>query len=124
MKHTFDRCFKFKVGDESWEAYLITLEEMIELNSDDDDIEVDEETKGFVDFKDKCFFIQEGCVNKGTIRHELLHVYINQHNLESADVTVDQLEEIIATFFERHHDKYVKKVNQLYKKYKAFEGAQ
>lgn len=124
MRHNFDRCFKFKVGDEKWEAYLITEEEMIELNIDDEHFEVDEHTKGFVEFSDKCFFIQEGCVSKGTVRHELFHVYINQHNLESADITTDQFEEVVATFLERHHDKYVKKVNELYRKYKRFEGAQ
>ncbi len=116
MKHSFDRSFTFKFHDDDWEAYLITEEEFIELNENDEDI--DTEAIAMILMKDKCLFITEGNIDKITIGHELYHMFVKYFYIESADLTVDQFEEINAEFFGSEVDKFIKIRDELYNKYK------
>lgn len=123
MKHSFDRSFIFKFNEDSWEAYLITPEEFVELYEKVFPDEEPETSAGFVHFKDKCIFISEGYVDKETVAHELFHMVVDYFHLSSADITVDQFEEIIAVWLETNVDKFVKTRNTLTARFKKLEEA-
>ena len=120
MKYGFDRFFKFKINDDEWEMYLVTEEEYIELDNEDDDGK--EEAQGaMVKLDEKCLFVCEGNVNKGIITHELFHIYVDSFHLDSAEIDVDSFEEIVASFLQYQLDKFIKKRNQIYKQFIKLE---
>lgn len=126
MKYNYDRSFKFKINDDTWEAYLITTEELQELDAstgDDPLYEGDDETPAMVMPRKKCLFIVEGHVDKQIIAHELFHIWNEYFFIESADLTVEQYEEVIAKFLEEKLDTFVKMRNKLYNKFKTLEGS-
>lgn len=122
MKFEFDRSFKQKINDDFWELYLITEEEANELdeklNGDDDG--------GFraltlTGEDGRCIFFVEGNVTKAVVTHELIHLFVSYFHLDSANITVEQFEEIIAEFFEANLDKFIKTRNKLYNNLKKLE---
>lgn len=118
MTFTFDRFFKFKIRDEKWNCYLITDEEMIEVEqSIYPENEIKESSAGLLYFAGKSLFINEEHLNKATILHELFHIHIDYLHLSSADLDVDTFEEVIAVFLENEIDKLVKMRNKLYNKF-------
>lgn len=126
MKYSYDRSFKFKINDDTWEAYLITEDELKELDAntgDDPLFEGDDDLPAMVLPSEKCLFLAEGNVDKGIIAHELFHVYNEYFHTKSANLDVDQYEEVVANFLEERLDMFCKKRNFLYKKFKKFEGA-
>lgn len=113
---SYDRSFTFNFQGDEWEAYLITEEEFKELNEDDGDVEDD--AIAMVLTKKKCLFLTEGNVDKITIGHELYHMRISYLHLNSADLTVDQFEEVNAEFLGYEVDKFVRIRDELYMKFK------
>lgn len=122
--HQYDRYFKFKINEDTWMLYLLTEEEAIELDEkvNGDDASGDP-FAGMVTFEDRCLFLVESKANKGTILHELVHIYIDYMNLGSANLDVDQFEEVIAVWLENNVDKLIKMRDNIYRKYKKLEGA-
>lgn len=118
MKFQYDRGFKFNLNGDDWEAYLVTKEELIEHYAEDGETEPD----AFVDTENRCLFVSERCVSKEILGHELLHMFVESFHINSANLDVDQFEEIIAEFLGYSVDKFIKTRNQLYKKFKKFEG--
>lgn len=121
MKYEYDRKFKFKINDDTWEAYLITKEEADEL---------DEILSGVPDgfaaltttkSDGNCLFIVEGHVTKNVINHELFHIYVSYFCIDSSNINIDSFEEIIAEFLEHHLDKFIKKRNSIFNKFKKLE---
>lgn len=119
MQYAYDRSFKFKINDDFWEFYLITEEEAVELDDDDEGFKAITFTKE----DGRCMFVVEGNVTKQIIGHELFHVYVSYFNIDSANLDVDTFEEIIAEFLETSLDKFVKMRNKLFNRYKKLEGS-
>lgn len=122
MKFQYDRSFKFNFHDDEWEAYLITQEEFKELSDtidvDETTPDVDEDSIAMVLNTQKCLFLTEGNINKVTIGHELYHMFVRYFYIGSADLTVDQFEEINAEFLGDDVDKFIEIRNELYQKFK------
>lgn len=121
MKFDFDRQFKYKINDDMWRFFLITEEEAHEV--DEHYNQITEGFRAMTTTEDKCVFMVEGSVTKAIIAHELFHVYVSYFYLKSSNVTVDDFEEITAEFLEKDLDKFIKKRNTIYKKYKELENA-
>lgn len=121
MKHNYDRSFKFKINDDSWEGYLITEDEALELDMKKNDIE--DGFAALTSTDDRCLFIVETHVTKNIIAHELFHIYVSYFHIDSANVTIHQFEEIVAEFLEVNLSKFIKKQNYIFKKYKQLEGS-
>lgn len=119
MKFQYDRCFKFKLNEDAWEGYLVTAEELVEQYDEDDHVD----NAAFVDLENKCLFISEGHVKKEIIGHELTHMFVESFKVNSANLDVDQFEEVFADFLGEDVDKFVKIRNKLYNRFKKFEGA-
>ncbi len=122
MKYNYDRSFTFTFNDDAWEAFLVTEEEFKELDKEiseatGDDLEEDDAI-AMVLTKKNCLFLTEGNIDIQTIGHELYHMYVHYFNLNSADLTVDQFEEVNAEFIGHHIDKFIKIRDELYRKYK------
>lgn len=111
MKYQYDRSFKFKIRDDSWECYIVTDEEAAEL------WEKSEGFRGLTITEEKCIFINEEHLDKATIMHELFHLHVEYLHLSSADLSVDTFEEIIAVLLENEIDKLVKLRDRLYNKF-------
>ncbi len=119
MKHSYDRSFTFKINDDRWEAYLITEDEAEEL-----DMKKHDNGEGFgalTSPDDRSLFVVEGFVTKNIITHELFHIYVSYFHINSANITVDQFEEITAEFLEATLDKFIKKRNYIFKKFQELE---
>ena len=117
----FDRKFKFKVNDDTWRAILVTEEEAVEL-----DQELNDTNDGFnaiTVLNEKCLFITEGSVTKETVTHEMFHIYVYYLHIDSSSLTVVQFEEIIAEFLGANLDKFSRKRNTLYNKFKKLGGS-
>lgn len=112
---SFDRSFTFKINDNTWTGALITEEEAIELDTDGEGF-----SAMFSPTK-KTLFVTEGNVTKEDIGHELTHLFVDSLCTTSANLTVDQFEEIIAEFIGHNVDKFIKKRNMLFKKFKQLE---
>lgn len=125
MKFQYDRSFTFVFHDEEWEAYLITAEEFKEIsdNVDEDDSpeDLDDDSIAMVLNSKRCLFITEGYIDKVTIGHELYHMFVKYFYIESADLTIDQFEEINAEFLGDDVDKFVRIRDELYNKYKELK---
>ena len=52
----------------------------------------------------------------GACRHELFHAYCTNLYLNSAEISVDQFEEIVAEWAEDHLDEWAKKASEMYTK--------
>lgn len=124
MKFEYDRYFKFRFNDDDWEAYLITPEEFKELDDklvfEEEEAEA-EEAVAMVLTKRNCLILIEGNVDEVTIGHELYHMYVHYFNLESAELTVDQFEEVNAEFIGQHINKFIRIRDELYSKFKELE---
>lgn len=57
----------------------------------------------------------------GACRHELFHAYCTNLYLNSAEVGVDQFEEIVAEWAEDHLDEWIKKASEMYSKMRESE---
>lgn len=126
MQYDYDRSFTFKVNDDVWEAYLVTEDELKELDAktgDDPEFEGDDDVPAMVIPNKKCLFITEGHVTKNIINHELFHIFVEYFYIGSADLDTDQFEEVVASFLEHRLDSYLKIRNLLYRKYKKLEGS-
>jgi hypothetical protein len=121
MKYQFDRSFTFKFNEDKWEAYLITHEEAFELDEKVNDM--DEGFRAITLMDENCLFIVEGSVTRNIVAHELVHIVTKYFYLNSADITVIQYEEIMAEYMEENLDKFIKKRNYLFKKFKQLEGS-
>lgn len=118
--YQYDRYFKFKINEDTWWGFIITAEEAVEL-----DEKVNDTNDGFgaiTVMSENCLFLVEGYINKNVIAHELIHLYTKYFYLNSADISVIQYEEIIAEFFEENLEKFMRKRNSLYKKFKQLEA--
>lgn len=114
MAH-FDRSFKFKINDTTWTGALITAEEAIEQDDDGEGF------SAMFSPVEKMLFVTEGNITKEDIAHELLHLYVDCLCTNSANLDVKQFEEIIAEFIGHNVEKFIKKRNMLYKKFKKLE---
>lgn len=125
MRYNYDRSFKFKFQDDNWEGYLITEDEMKELDAsipDGDGVHSDGDNNPAMIVTDqRCFFMTEGNINPIIVGHELLHMFVEYLYITSADIDTDQFEEIMADFIGNNIDKFIKKRNQLLKKFKKLE---
>jgi regulator of sigma D len=121
MSHTYDRSFSLKINEETWTFFLITEEEATELDQKLNDLE--EGFKALTVLDDRSVFIVEGSVNQKIIAHELFHIFVWYLRLHSADITVDNFEEIIAELLENDLDRFLKIRKKIYNKYKKLEGS-
>jgi hypothetical protein len=129
MHYNYDRSFKFKINSDSWECYLVTDEELKELDAqegndledhlDDDD---NDDAPAMILTQKKCLLICEGCIRKDIVAHELFHIMVEYFYTGSANLTVDQFEEVVANFLEQRLDYFVRTRNSLYKRFKRLEG--
>lgn len=119
MKYAFDRGFKFKLNEDSWEGYIITLEEAIEFDQKVN--EMDDGFRAITLMDENCLFLVEGSVTKNIIAHELIHMVTKYFYLNSADISVVQYEEIMAEYFEENLDKFTRKRNSIFKQFKKLE---
>lgn len=110
----YDRMFTHTINDDVWTFVLVTEEEALEM---DDGLGY----AAMTDTKEKYMYITESNVSRGVVTHELFHLYVSYFNLNSADITVDQFEEIVAEFLENNLDKFCKTVNKLLKKFVQLE---
>lgn len=97
-----------RINDDWWEFYLITEEEADDLSDG---------FRGMTDDSQKCMFIVEGQNFKNILSHELLHLYSYYFCTDSAGITKDQYEELVAEFLEHHLDKFIKTRNKLVKRF-------
>lgn len=123
MKFEYDRSFTFKVNEDSWSGYLITEEEATELDEKINNTTTSFRALTLTGTDGKCIFFVEGSVTKDVVTHELFHIYVSYFHLDSADVSVEQFEEIIAEFLEANLDKFIKKRNSIYNKLKKLEDS-
>lgn len=120
MPHQFDRHFKFKINDDTWSFFLITEQEAHELDQKLNDL--DEGFRAMTVKEDRSLFVVEGNVTKEIINHELFHIYVSYFYLDSASLSNEEFEEIIAEFLERDMEKFMKKRNIIYRKYKELNS--
>lgn len=125
MNYKFDRGFNFKINSTQWECYLITIEESIEVDeiilSYNDDHTAGEEFPGMTLPYKKVIFIVEGNVNKNIIGHELFHAIVDSFNIGSADLNIDQFEEVVADYLGYNVEDFIKLRNRLLKKFIKLE---
>ena len=121
MKYVYDRSFTFKLNEDTWEAYLLTDEEATDLDEQLHDTKTG--FRALTASDTKCLFLVEDSVTKNIITHELFHIYVYYLYLDSADVTLRQFEEILAEFFEETLDKFIKKRNSLYNRFKKLDDS-
>lgn len=112
MKYSYDRSFKLKINDDWWEFYLVTEEEAEEISDDG---------KGFraltlTGEDGPCIVFVEGHVTKNVVSHELFHLYVSYFFLDSANIDINDFEEIVAEFLEASLDKFLKIRNKIYNK--------
>lgn len=105
----YDRKFKMRIHGDLWEFYKITLEEMDELAEDDS-------TKAITHLEEHTMFFVETEINKGLVIHELFHVEVSYMNLGSANISVDQFEEVVAEFLEYNLVKFTRLSNKIFNK--------
>lgn len=122
MKYKFDRSFTMSIMDDAWEIYLITEEEASELDEQLNDSNTGFRALTLTGDDGKCIFFVEGSVTKNVVVHELFHLYVSYFHLDSANITIEQFEEIIAEFLEANLDKFIKTKNKLFNKLKTLEG--
>jgi hypothetical protein len=116
MRYPFDRGFKFKFFDQPWEAYLITEDEITELNDG-------KECAALTEDAENCLFISEGYVSKKIVGHELFHMRVKYFNLGSTDIGWEDLEEIVADWAGNEIESFIKTRNKIYNKFKKLEGS-
>jgi hypothetical protein len=106
------------VNDDEWTFYLITEEEALELDTDDE-----EGFEGLMDTDTRSVYVVEGKAKaiRNTITHELYHIHMSYQHISSADLDADQIEELNAEWLAAMLDKLVAQVNILCKKYSALE---
>lgn len=119
----FDRKFKMKINDDTWHFILITEEEALDV-----DREINDLTEGFraltlTGDDGRAIFIVEGSVTKGVINHELFHLYVSYFHLDSANIEIEDFEEVVAEFLESNLDKFIRIRNKIYNKLKKLEGS-
>lgn len=110
--------------DDEWQVYILTSEEAIELDEKLNDSEDGFRALTLTGEDGRCIFFVEGSITKAVVIHELFHLYVSYFHLDSADVTIEQFEEIIAEFLEANLDKFVKTKNKLYTALKKLEEAE
>jgi hypothetical protein len=111
----FDRHFKFRFFDDIWEAYLITEEELTELNDGEKGSALTIDTEN-------CIFIDEDCLTKRYVTHELFHIRVKYFHLHSAEIDCSMFEEICAEWAGHELESFLKKRNQIFNKFKKLEG--
>lgn len=109
--------------DDDWELYIITNEEADELDEKLNDSGGGFRALTLTGEDGRCIFFVEGNITKAVITHELFHLFVSYFHLDSADVTIEQFEEIVAEFLEANLDKFVKTKNKLYTALKKLEEA-
>lgn len=119
MKYQYDRSFIMNIMDDAWEIYLLTEEEAEELDQELNDSEGSFRALTLTGEDGRCIFFVEGSVSKSVVTHELFHLYVSYLHIDSADITIEQFEEIIAEFLEANLDKFIKTKNKLYNKLKT-----
>lgn len=111
----FDRSFNFKFFEEPWEGYLITQEELTELNDGEEGI-------GLTIDEDNCVFIVEENLTKKIVAHEMFHMRVKYFHLGSTDIDRKTFEEMCAEWAGYELEAFLKKRNQIFKKFKTLEG--
>lgn len=125
MLFNYDRYFTFKVYGDTWEAYLVTNEELKEIDARESEDPFDEGEDGVPAMilpSKKCLFLSDDKVNKNLITHELFHIIVEYFHIESAHLEVDQFEEVVANFLENRLDYFIKIRNSIYRKYLKLQG--
>lgn len=67
--------------------------------------EADLETQAITDSDEMIVDILDSQLSEEVIRHELIHVFVSQCCLDSASLSADQMEEVIADIYARNHSK-------------------
>ena len=120
MKYQYDRAFKIKLFDDMWECYIVTEEEALEL--DDQLNDSDDGFRALTVAGIRCLFIHEEHVTIDIVTHELIHIFYLTQRIDSANLNLDQQEEIFAELFEHGFDKFSKTRKRLYKKFAKLQG--
>jgi len=119
FKYSFDRKFKTRINDDIWECYILTEEEAQDIDRKYNDTE--DGFRAMTSLEDNCLFFVEGNITKSIIAHELFHVYVKYFYINSANVDMDQFEEIVAEFIEDRLEKFIRVRNRLYAQFLEYE---
>ena len=103
--------FKQIINDDVWNIYL----------ADEVDIEslFDNENKAAAAFTEsgkKEMYFDKADLTKDIVRHELTHVAFYYMYLTDANMTFDDVEEVMASFMEHRLDWFVQKSDEIYLK--------
>ena len=97
------------VKDIMWNFRLLEDKEYDKIHSDSkEDSAITQWSNRLVDFRKSKF-------TRGTIRHELIHVYVFSCLIESqTDTSADDREEMIATIMDYHYHDYAKLTDDIW----------
>lgn len=112
----FDRGFKFSFFEEPWEGYILTEEELIELNDS-------KECAALTIYENNAIFISEGSVSKRVVTHEMFHMRVKYFHLDSTEIDRAGFEEMCADWAGYELEAFLKKRNQIFKKFKKLEDS-
>ncbi len=98
---------KIKINGQSWRVEVVSIKKMKEEAEDKD-------TLGLCVVHEKTIYIREDSVDYGTIAHELFHAFVADLCLsDTANIGLEDLEEIFAQHFESRGETIVKKAKQV-----------
>ncbi len=100
---------KFKINGHNWRIKTVNTDEMREQRADGD-------FAGLCVPKDRMIFIDDDNVDFETVSHEMFHAYFNYLHLDDTiDLSINNFEEIMASWFCSNADEVIKKAKQLTK---------
>lgn len=98
---------RIKVGDDRWTVRVVALAEMVEHTGDSN-------TAGLTIADQRLILINEDSVNFRVVAHELVHAYwYYLHLADTDDMTLDQIEEIMANFIPIQGEALLRKAKRL-----------
>lgn len=86
--------FTWRIKDVPWDFYCLTPAQYVRSHGKDSD--------AITYPHDREVFFNKARFLPGAVRHELMHVYVASSGTNSANLTVDQMEELCAEIYEQH----------------------
>lgn len=105
--------FKCSIAGELWRYALVTTDQMTAITND-------KECAGYCSIDSRHIYICDDSLNHEVIIHELGHAFFDQTSTLAADLTADQVEEVMCEIIARHWMKIVLLARVIYENLSRF----
>ena|ERR1035437_9207658 len=103
------KTFLFKVRGRKWTVFVYTVEEYLKIEDVGD-------SHALTDTDLREFYFQTKWLDLPTIRHEVVHAFVKECHVESADLKGQQMEELLADFFAYSLEEFVTASEKLWRR--------